>query len=203
MLLTKEEINALPLGAYMGDVRLVRSEEELEDILPQLEAERILGFDTETRPIFTRPVKNETNPAPALLQLAGEERVYLFQLSACPFGGQLAKLLENPAIVKAGVAIRDDMRALARHYAFEAHSAIDLANLAKTRGVKAQGLRSLAASLLGLRISKSARCSRWDKKNLSKAQILYAATDAWLGRELYLRLIDMPHAHHSHAQDRP
>ncbi len=203
MLLTKEEINALPLGAYHGEVRLVRSEEELADSMPLLQTECILGFDTETRPIFTRPVRAEANPAPALLQLAGESCVYLFQLTCCPFGAQLAALLENPAIVKAGVAIRDDMRALARHYPFEAHNTIDLANLAKSRGVKAQGLRSLAASLLGLRISKSARCSRWDKKNLSQAQILYAATDAWLGRELYLHLIAMPHAHHPSAQERP
>ncbi len=201
-MLTKEEINALPLGSYRGDIQLVTSPEELAKVLPALQNERILGFDTETRPIFSRAEKEENgNLAPALLQLAAEDMVYLFQLPVCPFGAELASLLENPSIVKAGVAIRDDMHALARHYPFVAQNTTDLAGLAKNRGIKAQGLRSLAATLLGLRISKSARCSRWDKKNLSLAQIHYAATDAWLGRELYLRLIDMPPA--SHEKERP
>ena len=66
--------------------------------------------------------------------------------------------------------------------------AVDLAALARARGIKAQGLRSLAASLLGFRISKSAQCSNWERDELSPQQIRYAATDAWVGRELYARL---------------
>ena len=67
-------------------------------------------------------------------------------------------------------------------------AAVDLAALARARGIKAQGLRSLAASLLGFRISKSAQCSNWERDELSPQQIRYAATDAWVGRELYARL---------------
>lgn len=82
-----------------------------------------------------------------------------------PFGEALADLLADPHIIKTGVAVRDDLRALARLHEFTPGGAVDLAHLARARGVQAQGLRSLAAALLGFRISKSAQCSNWEKRN--------------------------------------
>lgn len=182
--LSKDDINALPIQAYQGDIRLVRDEKSLVDALKHLERENVLGFDTETRPIFT---KGKTS-SPALLQLAARDCVYLVQLTRQPFDERLAALLTNPRIIKAGVAVRDDLLALERLYPFVPGGAVDLAVLAKARGIKAQGLRSLAASLLGFRISKNAQCSNWERDELSPRQIRYAATDAWVGRELYARL---------------
>lgn len=182
--LSKDDINALPIRAYEGDVRLIRDEEALGDALERLEREDVLGFDTETRPVFT---KGKTL-SPALLQLAASDCVYLIQLTRQPLNERLAALLANPRIIKAGVAVRDDMLALERLHPFVPGGAVDLAALARARGIKAQGLRSLAAALLGFRISKSAQCSNWEKDELSLRQIRYAATDAWVGRELYALL---------------
>ncbi|MDD3313836.1 MAG: 3'-5' exonuclease domain-containing protein 2, partial [Pseudodesulfovibrio sp.] len=39
------------------------------------------------------------------------------------------------------------------------------------------------------RISKSAQCSNWAKDRLSPQQVAYAATDAWISRELYLAFV--------------
>lgn len=182
--LSKDEINALPIRAYQGDIRLIREESDFAVALEQLWQEDVLGFDTETRPTFT---KGKMSP-PALVQLAGKERVYLIQLNRLPFDERLAGLLAAPRIVKAGVAIRDDMLALARLHPFTPGGAADLAVMARAKGIKAQGLRSLAANLLGFRISKSVQCSNWEKDELSLQQIRYAATDAWVGRELYALL---------------
>lgn len=182
--LSREEINLLPIRAYGGEIGLIRTEEEQDRALNLLWKEKILGFDTETRPVFTRGRSGN----PALVQLGGENCVFLFQLNCVPFGEALADLLANPHIIKAGVAVRDDLRALARLHDFTPGGAVDLAHLAKARGIQAQGLRSLAAALLGFRISKSAQCSNWDNVELTPRQLLYAATDAWVGRELYLRL---------------
>ena len=179
--LSREEINLLPIRAYGGEICLIRTEEEQDRALNLLWKEKVLGFDTETRPVFTRGKSGN----PALLQLGGENCVFLFQLNRVPFGEALVDLLADPHIVKAGVAVRDDLRAL---HACTPGGAVDLAHLAKARGVQAQGLRSLAATLLGFRISKSAQCSNWEKEELTPRQLLYAATDAWVGRELYLRL---------------
>jgi len=60
---------------------------------------------------------------------------------------------------------------------------------AKQVGIKNYGLRGLAAMMLGFRISKKAQVSNWARKNLSPLQVQYAATDAWVSREIYLRLV--------------
>ena len=64
--ISKEEINELPLRRYAGEVRLVRTEEELADALDVLRSDSVLGFDTETRPTFRKGKVN----LPSLVQLA-------------------------------------------------------------------------------------------------------------------------------------
>ena len=113
--LSSDEINALPLCHYEGPIHLVRSLEDWEKALPDLQQEQVLGFDTETRPSFRKGRVN----TPSLVQLATARAVYLVQLSWWPFGPELAGLLADPAVIKAGVAIGDDMRELARLYPFK------------------------------------------------------------------------------------
>ena len=47
----------------------------------------------------------------------------------------------------------------------------------------------MAAIILGIRISKTQQLSNWDADELSEAQQKYAATDAWVCREMYLKLL--------------
>jgi ribonuclease D len=182
--LRSEEINALPMVRYEGEVRLVRSEGELEEALDLLVREELLGFDTETRPSFCKGRVNQ----PALIQLAASDRIFLMQLAFVPFGAGLASLLSDEKILKVGVGIWDDMRELGKLYPFEGAAAVDLGDLARSLKLPTQGLRNMAANLLGRRISKGARCSNWGLSALSPRQIAYAATDAWIGRELYLKM---------------
>lgn len=182
--LTKEAINDLPILSYEGDILLVQTPGELAEALAELRGERILGFDTEARPSFK---KGRVYPT-ALIQLAGQHLVVLVRISLLPFDETLAELLAAPDIVKAGVAIREDMRSLRKIHDFIPAGLADLADMAKSQGIQAQGLRTLAAALMGGRISKAAQCSNWEKKTLTPQQIRYAATDAWIGRELYLLL---------------
>ena len=53
-------------------------------------------------------------------------------------------------------------------------------------GLAQTGLRNLAGVFLGFRIPKGKRTSNWAAVRLSPAQIAYAATDAWVCRELFL-----------------
>ena len=182
--LQSEEINALPMVRYEGEVRLVRSECELSDALALLAREELLGFDTETRPSFRKGRVNQ----PSLIQLAASDTIFLIQLAFAPFGEGLASLLSNEKILKVGVGIWDDMRELGRLYPFEGAGAVDLGDLARSLKLPTQGLRNMAANLMGWRISKGSRCSNWSLPDLSHRQIAYAATDAWIGRELYLKM---------------
>lgn len=181
--LTKDEVNECPLYKYEGELSLVNSEEGLEEALPVLLAERVLGFDTETKPTFKKGKMHD----PALIQLATSNRVYIFQLKKLPLDSRLASVLASPNIIKAGVAIADDMRSLRKLHEFEPASLVDLSSIARTNNISMFGLRGLGACFLGVRISKTARCSNWANPKLSAQQITYAATDAWLSRQIYLK----------------
>lgn len=185
--LSSEEVNALPLCHYEGHVHVVRSEEDWQHVRPQLLEESILGFDTETRPSFRKGRRN----SPALIQLATAQAVYLIQLAWMPFGPELAELLANPAQVKAGVGIRDDMRDLAKLYDFEPAGLVDLGGVARAHKMPSQGLRTLTANFFGWRISKGSQCSNWSLPELSARQIAYAATDAWIGRLIFMRMCEL------------
>jgi len=187
--LSRDEINARPLWRYEGPIELVQSPNQVAAAAACLRRETVLGFDTETRPTF-RP--NQWYP-PALLQLAAADRVFLFQLTVLDFAGTdtLRELLADPAIVKAGVAVADDLRSLQKLSAFEPAGFVDLGDLARRHKLTTNGLRNLAANLLGLRISKGAQRTNWAARDLRPQQIVYAATDAWISRELYLRFRDL------------
>jgi ribonuclease D len=182
--MTKEEINACPIRRWEGVVRVIRTTAELRQAVSALAAETILGFDTETRPAYH---KGESY-LPSLLQLAGEKEVYLFQLKHLGLPAPLREILANPKVVKAGVALAFDLQELHKLARFKPAGFVDLGRLAKEAEIKNHGLRGLAAVLLGFRIAKGAQTSNWSRDVLTQAQIQYAATDAWVGRELYLRL---------------
>jgi ribonuclease D len=182
--LSKDEINRLPIGRYQGPVSLVTSEEQARRALAALSRERVLGFDTETRAAFR---VGESYP-PALVQLAAEKEVYIFRLAGLRKLGGLPGLLSSPSIVKAGVSLAYDLKKLRELREFQPAGFVELEKLTDRFGIKANGLRGMAAIVLGIRISKGAKCSNWSSPRLSREQINYAATDAWACREIYVRL---------------
>jgi len=181
--LSKTEINSLPLRYYNGAIRIIQTAEQAKNACAILIKEKVLGFDTETRPAFNKGQYY----LPSLLQLAGTKVVYLFQLSQCGLTDSIIILLSNVNIIKSGVAINQDLTELQQILNFEPAGFVDLGDIAKSKGLPHHGLRGLAAYLLKFRISKSGRTSNWSANQLTKKQIKYAATDAWVGRELYLK----------------
>jgi len=181
--LSKTEINLLPLRYYNGPIHIIQTAEQAKDACSILIKEKVLGFDTETRPAFNKGQFY----LPSLLQVAGTKVVYLFQLSKCGLPDSIINLLSNGDIIKSGVAIDQDLTELQQILNFDPAGFIDLGDIARSKGLPHHGLRGLAAYLLNFRISKSGRTSNWSADKLTKKQIKYAATDAWLGRKLYLK----------------
>jgi ribonuclease D len=182
--LSREDINACPVRKYEGPVHIVRDAEACRQACVVLSRERVLGFDTETRPSFAR---GDAFP-PALVQLAGCAAVYLFQLKFLPSLDMLRTILASPDIIKAGIATGHDVRQLKQLGDFCAAAFVNLDDVARKAGIKNHGLRGLCAAVLGFRVSKQAKLSNWARSRLSPEQIVYAATDAWASRELYLHL---------------
>ncbi|MBF0135703.1 MAG: 3'-5' exonuclease domain-containing protein 2 [Magnetococcus sp. DMHC-1] len=180
--LTREEINRLPIKRWNGPVRLVHSAEEIDAALVTLGQERVLGFDTETRPAFRKGVSHQ----PSLIQLAGANEVILFQLHRIEDFIPLARILNHEGILKVGVGLDQDIRQLQALFAFEPRGFMDLGVVAERAGMESRGLRSMAATLFGFRISKRAQCSNWETPDLQPYQVEYAATDAWISREIFL-----------------
>ena len=64
---------------------------------------------------------------------------------------------------------------------------IELDTVAKRNGYGQSGVRNLTGMFLSGRITKGAQTSNWAAPRLTKSQLQYAATDAWVCRELYLK----------------
>ena len=185
---SKDDINAMPLRRYEGPVVVVRTDKQRNKAIREMEGEPVLGFDTETRPVFK---KGKKPGPPSLVQLATADMVYVFQIGVLPMCNGLCDLLAEKRVIKTGVAVRDDILGLQRLAEFTPRGFVDLSEITAGANMQTHGLRNMAANLLGFRISKSAQCSNWAKDRLTPQQVTYAATDAWVSRELYLALNDL------------
>jgi len=182
--ISNEEMLLLPLHAYTGNVVLIQTAAELENTVKALEQSTILGFDTETRPSFKRGESYKV----ALIQLATADTVYLIQIQKTGLSERFTTILSNPNIIKAGVAIRDDIKGLQKYRHFTAEGFVDLSLVAREKGIGVESVKKMTALLLGFRISKSAQTSNWETPTLTEKQIEYAATDAWVCLEIYKKL---------------
>jgi ribonuclease D len=181
--ITKEEIARLAIRKYEGTICLVESAQDLEQAMYVIRREQVVGLDTETKPTFH---KNQFH-LPCLVQIATASAVYLFQLRRMEFSGALADVLENPALIKAGIGLANDFTSLKKVFPFEPHNIVDLSLLAQRQGIKQSSIRNLAALMFGFRVTKGCATSNWENVRLTPEQITYAATDAWVCRELFLR----------------
>ena len=165
---------------------VIESDEEAQKAVEELKGEKILGFDTETRAAFRKGERYRVS----LLQLATDSKAYLFRLNKLKNFTEIFKILSDPQVIKTGVAIKDDIKALKKKEHFVAENFLDLALVAKKMGIEKFGLRALTAVILKKRLSKKAKISNWEKDKLSPAQIDYAACDAAVGFDIYKRIFD-------------
>ena len=177
----------MPLGSFPGKIQVIdKNGIDFVRAIAYLGTQRVIGFDTETRPVFS-PGQHHNHVA--LLQLSGAERAYLFRVGTMGMRKLLCAIMSNPRILKVGAAVHDDVRGLQYYQKFEAKGFIDLQKIAYEWGIRDKSVKKLAANILGVKISKSQQLSNWEAEELSPAQQMYAATDAWVCREMYLKLL--------------
>jgi len=182
-----EEIGALELASFPGIIEVIDTDgDAFHRALRYLKRQRVLGFDTETRPTFS-PEQHANGTA--LLQLSGSGKAFLFRLKTLGLPRPLASVLANPSIVKVGAATLDDVRGLQKLTKFSPKGFVDLQNIVWEYGIRDKSVKKMTAIILGVKISKAQQLSNWEAEHLSESQQRYAATDAWVCREMYLKLI--------------
>jgi len=185
--ISREELAALPIARYEGEVCLVETPAQLDRAMADVAQDGAVGWDTETKPAF----RVGESYLPCLFQVATARSVYLFQLSRMDFSAPIGALMAEAGIVKGGISVADDLKKLKQVFPFAEASVLDLGNVARRHGLRQTGLRNLAGIFLGARIPKGNRTSNWAAPRLSSAQISYAATDAWTCRTLLLRFREL------------
>ncbi|MDR2200695.1 MAG: 3'-5' exonuclease domain-containing protein 2 [Puniceicoccales bacterium] len=182
--ISKETLQSLPLRTYDGPIHFIDNEGNAQKAVRRIMGESILGFDTESKPAFLRGEKY----LPSIVQIATANEVYLFQLAKLKKLHALKPIFESQNLIKAGIAIRDDVLKLQEIENFNAAKFQDIGTLAQSLGIEQTGMRNLAGIFLKCRISKASQVTDWSQENLSAKQLTYAATDAWISRILYLEV---------------
>ena len=104
--INKDQVKTFPLQHFDGEILFFHSlsKEEQLTLIQEMEQQKTLGLDTETKPSFTKGVQNPL----ALLQIYLPHRVVLFQLRKYSLPPHIQTILENPQIIKIGVAIAEN-----------------------------------------------------------------------------------------------
>ena len=180
----KEIVKDLPIAQTDCQIELIDSPDEVDKAVKYLLRSKVVGFDTESKPSFTKGKSNKI----ALMQISTQKRCFLFHLQMIGKNQRLKEFLENENIKKIGVAIHGDLRNLRVWSKFEPKNFVDLQNIVGDYGIEELGLQKIYAIVFGKKISKSQQLSNWEAKILNRAQQVYAATDAWACRQIYLKL---------------
>lgn len=185
--ISAEELNKYSVGGFSGRVVMIDSMESFRRNFHLLKGHNnIFGFDTETKPAFRKGRRNRV----ALLQLAFDNIAFLFRLNRIGIPGELSALMSDPGIIKAGVAVHEDIRVLQNIKQFEPAGFVELQKLVREYGIENASLKKISAIVLGFRISKSQQVTDWEAPLLSEAQKNYAATDAWVCYNIYRKLTE-------------
>lgn len=185
--ITPDEIQKLDYVNFPGKIYVIDSVgAEFNRAITYLRSQKVIGFDTETRPTFS---PQQPRYGVALLQLSGRDKAFLFRVNTIGMHRRLCNLLADARILKIGAAILDDIRGLQKKREFEPAGFVDLQKIVWEWGIRDKSVKKMSAIILGARVSKTQQLSNWETENLSESQQMYAATDAWVCREMYLKLL--------------
>jgi hypothetical protein len=159
----------------------------------------ILGFDTESRPVFQKHERSYVS----LVQLASADAVLVAHIGrACAAPARasaaLGTLLSDASVTLCGMAVAPDVVGLGEALHLRSRPSCKVIDL-KDESIKKRcnvkgGLDGLARALLSCEKwkSRALQLSRWDIWPLNARQIVYAAMDAWMGLQCLLAMDKLP-----------
>lgn len=181
----KQLIPQLPQVLFEGRIETILSESDAEKAVDYLLHQDVIGFDTETKPMFKAGRQNDV----ALLQVSSRDICFLFRLNHIGMPPCIVRLLSDSSNTKVGLSWHDDIRMLRKRGEFTPGQFVELQEMVSDFGIKDLSLQKLYANIFGQKISKAQRLSNWEADVLSEPQKRYAATDAWACVMLYQELL--------------
>ncbi len=177
---SKEDSRLLPPFSALPErcIHVPATDAEFAPARAALMAAPVLGFDTESKPLFHA---SQTDTGPHVVQLATCDQAWLLQLHHAQARALAADVMASEAICKAGFGLDHDRSALPARLGVALNNVIDLDRVFKRHGYASSvGVRAAVALVLGQNFHKSKKIStsNWAAPQLSLAQRHYAANDA-------------------------
>ena len=190
---SQEEIQLLPLfeRVELSNIVLVRTEDQALKAQSELIAAVAWGFDTESKPIF---VKDQKSDGPHTLQLATLTKAWVFQLHDAGCKAVAAQLLQTGGIKKLGFGLGDDRKRILAKLGVEPVDVVELNLEFRKLGYrKDMGVKAAVAVMLHRRFIKSKKVStsNWANTELTPAQLIYAANDAYAAAWVWHSLVKL------------
>lgn len=190
----KQRIATLPKEVFSGRIYTITTERDAEKAVNYLMTQPILGFDTETRPVFKRHMSHKV----ALLQVSTYDTCFLFRLNHIGLPDSIVRLLEDRTITKVALSWKDDIHGLQQRRQFKTGTFIDVQDEVTKIGIEDYSLQKLYANLFGKMISKRQQLSNWEADFLTDAQKAYAALDAWACIQIHNEIQRLQKSHDYH-----
>lgn len=185
--INNDELEDLALASFPGEIHVIEDTGvEFDRAVEYLRSQKVIGFDTESRPCFS---PDQPHFGVSLLQLSGMDKAFLFRIKKTGMRRPLCKLLSDGEIIKVGAAVNDDIKGLQKYKWFKPGSFVDLQKIVWEYGIKDKSVKKMSAIILGFKISKAQQLSNWEADELSESQKKYAATDAWVCLQMYNKLM--------------
>ena len=182
------------IGIRMADVQMVVTPDQAAAARDALLACDAIGFDTESKPTFTR---GETSTGPHLIQFATEQKAWLFQIgdrTEPHIRAVLLAILERPLPLKIGFGLSDDVKRLYAKLDIRTAGVVDMSVVLRAPGQRNDlGAKTAVAKFFGRKLQKSKKISttNWALPRLNEKQILYAADDAQVALRVYRHWIGL------------
>ncbi|HKM44944.1 MAG TPA: 3'-5' exonuclease [Dysgonamonadaceae bacterium] len=185
LVISKEKIRDLSIETFNGEIIVIDKVEDVADAVRYLKQFKVIGFDTETKPVFRKNASNKV----ALMQLSTLDKCFLFRLNLIQYPDELDDLICSKDVMKVGLSLRDDFAALRQRSDCAPLNFVDLQTFVKDYGIKDMSLQKIYAILFNKKIAKNQRLSNWEAKTLKESQKMYASIDAWACLKIYNYLI--------------
>ena len=186
-----EALRRLPPFEQLPDEAIIWvTPDNLAGVMDEIRPLRVVGFDTESRPVF---VRGQSQDGPHLVQLASHERAWLFSMLEPACLAAVGELLVLPSLQKVGFGLAGDRSQLHARFGRQPVGLVDLDQTWRALGYRSSlGIRMAMAVTFGCYFEKSKAIGKsdWSRQPLTQAQCRYAAHDAWGAFRIYVALCE-------------